>query len=159
MELLVLNSWVTDTKLTLRFSNKDRTGFKYCLFDTAQKFQSDSERRLAVILEREKLKWFRPAKGQFQIFYKSVVDHLEYQPDFVTESSDCIYMLEPKAANQMNEQDVVSKRDAAAKWCEHASAHTMSYGGKPWKYVLIPHDAIVDNMTIAGLADRFGCAA
>ncbi|HTU48390.1 MAG TPA: DEAD/DEAH box helicase family protein [Bryobacteraceae bacterium] len=154
-----------DTVLDYRVSPEDKSnmakylfgGFKYCLFDTPQKFQSDSERRLAVILEREKLKWFRPAKGQFQIFYKSAADHLEYQPDFVTESSDCIYMLEPKAANQMNEQDVMSKRDAATKWCEHASTHTMRYGGKPWKYVLIPHDAIVDNMTIAGLADRFVC--
>lgn len=154
-----------DAVLDYRVSPKDKSnmakylfgGFKYCLFDTPQKFQSDSERRLAVILEREKLKWFRPAKGQFQIFYKSGADHLEYQPDFVAESSDCIYMLEPKAANQMDEQEVVSKRDAATKWCEHAATHAMSYGGKPWKYVLIPHDTIVDNMTIAGLSNRFVC--
>jgi type III restriction enzyme len=154
-----------DAVLDYRASPEDKSnmakylfgGFKYCLFDTPQKFQSDPERRLAVILEREKAKWFRPARGQFQIFYKSGADQLEYQPDFVTESSNCIYMLEPKAANQMNELQVVSKREVAAKWCELASAHTMSYGGKPWKYALVPHDAIVDNMTIAGLVDRFVC--
>jgi type III restriction enzyme len=112
---------------------------------------------LAVILEREKVKWFRPARGQFQIFFKSGGDHLEYQPDFVTESSDCIYMLEPKAANQINEQEVLAKRDAATTWCKQASDHAISYHGKPWKFVLIPHDAIVDNMTVAGLADRFVC--
>jgi len=56
---------------------------------------SDSGRRLAVILERERLKWSKPRKGQFQIFYKWGSDHPEYQPDFVAEADDCIYMLEP----------------------------------------------------------------
>jgi type III restriction enzyme len=154
-----------DALLDYRVSPEDKSniakyvfgGFKYCLFDTPQKFQPDSERRLAVILEREKSKWFRPAKGQFQIFYKTGADYLEYQPDFVAETSDCIYMLEPKAANQMNEPEVLAKRDAAAKWCEHATGHAITYGGKLWKYVLIPHDAIADNMTMRGLADRFAC--
>ena len=27
--------------------------------------------------------------------------------------------------------------------------------GKPWKYLLIPHDEIAENMTLAGLASRF----
>ena len=45
-------------------------GFSRCLANVA-KFQSDSERKLAVILEREALKWLRPAKGQFQMFYRS----------------------------------------------------------------------------------------
>ena len=38
------------------------SGFAKCLY-AVQKFQSDSERKLAVILEREALKWFKPAKG------------------------------------------------------------------------------------------------
>ena len=74
-------------------------GFNRCLYPV-QKFQSDAERKLAVILDREALKWFKPAKGQFQIFYKSGADHLEYQPDFVAETEDSIYMLEPKAKNR-----------------------------------------------------------
>jgi hypothetical protein len=64
-------------------------GFKRCLF-YSQKFQSDTERRMAVILDREALKWFRPAKGQFQIFYRWIGDHPEYQPDFVAESEDAV---------------------------------------------------------------------
>ena len=28
-------------------------------------------------------------------------------------------------------------------------------GGKPWQYVLIPHDAIAENATLDGLARRF----
>jgi type III restriction enzyme len=132
-------------------------GFKKCLYPV-QKFQSDSERKLALILDRETLKWFKPAKGQFQIFYKSGADQLEYQPDFVAESESQIYMLEPKARNEMTDSDVIAKRDAATKWCKHASDHAASYGGKLWKYVLIPHDAVTENMTIKVLSANFGNA-
>jgi len=128
--------------------------FNRCLYPV-QKFQSDSERKLAVILDREAEKWFRPAKGQFQLFYCWNSDHLEYQPDFVTETTDCIYMLEPKARNEMNDADVQAKKDAAVQWCRHATHHAVSHDGKPWKYLLIPHDAIAENMTLPGLAGRF----
>jgi type III restriction enzyme len=129
-------------------------GFERCLY-AVQKFQSDSERRLAVILDRDALKWFKPAKGQFQIFYKSGSDHLEYQPDFVAETDSVIYILEPKARNEMSDPDVLAKRDSAVKWCSNASDHATSYGGKLWKYLLIPHDTITDNMTVEGLASHF----
>jgi type III restriction enzyme len=107
-----------------------------------------------VILEREALKWFKPAKGQFQIYYKWGADNPEYQPDFVAETKDRIFMLEPKAANQMNDGEVLAKRDVAEQWCRHASDHAASHGGKPWTYVLIPHDAIAENMTLDGLAKQ-----
>ena len=129
-------------------------GFKRCLYPV-QKFQSDSERKLAVILEREASKWFKPAKGQFQIYYKFGADHLEYQPDFVAEAKTTIYMMEPKARNEMSDDEVLAKQDAAVKWCKQASDHATTCGGKPWLYLLIPHDAITDNMTIAGLAGHF----
>lgn len=129
--------------------------FSRCLFPV-QKFHSESERIMAVILERESKKWFKPAKGQFQIFYKSGADHPEYQPDFVAETDNAIYMLEPKAKNQMRDADVLAKQDAAVQWCRHASTHTATYSGKPWQYVLIPHDAIAENMTLAGLVEAFG---
>jgi type III restriction enzyme len=64
-------------------------------------------------------------------------------------------MLEPKASNQMNDEEVIAKRDVAVKWCKQASEYTSSYGGKPWKYVLIPHDAITENMTLSGLSKQF----
>ncbi len=127
-------------------------GFKRCLYPV-QKFQSDTERKLAVILEREALKWFKPAKGQFQIVYKFGADNPEYQPDFVAETADVIYMLEPKAKNEMEDADVVAKKDAAVKWCKHASDYAKTYKGKPWEYLLIPHDTIAENMTLKGLAD------
>lgn len=129
-------------------------GFVRCLYPV-QKFQSDSERRLAIIADRESQKWFKPAKGQFQIFYLSAGEHLEYQPDFVAETDSTIYMLEPKAKNEMENADVLAKKTAAVKWCKQATDYAQTYGGKPWLYVLIPHDVIAENMTLVGLADQF----
>ena len=130
-------------------------GFQRCLYPV-QKFDSDTERRFAVLLEKESdasiQKWFKPAKGQFQIFYKWGRDHLEYQPDFVVEVNDRIYMVETKARNEMESAEVLAKKAAAVKWCGHASDHARGNGGKPWQYLLIPHDVVAENMTLAGLA-------
>jgi type III restriction enzyme len=128
-------------------------GFQRCLY-ALQKFQSDTERRLAIILDRDTLKWFKPARGQFQMYYKFGADHLEYQPDFVAETADCIYILEAKARNDMYDAEVQAKKDAAVQWCPHATSHAISHGGKPWQYLLIPHDVITENMTIAGLVSQ-----
>ena len=129
-------------------------GFQRCLYAVA-KFQSDSERKLAVILEREAIKWFKPAKGQFQIFYRQGSDHPEYQPDFVAETEKIIYMLEPKARGEVEDPGVQAKKEAALKWCKNASSHAQTYGGKQWEYVLIPHDAIAENVTLEMLARQF----
>jgi type III restriction enzyme len=129
-------------------------GFSRCLYPV-QKFASDAERKLAVILDRDTLKWFKPAKGQFQIFYRQGADHLEYQPDFVAETEEMIFMLEPKARNEMDDEIVLAKKEAALKWCTNASNHALSNGGKPWNYLLIPHDEIAENMTLDGLAKKF----
>jgi type III restriction enzyme len=129
-------------------------GFKNCLYPV-QKFASEAERVLAVILERDAQKWFKPAKGQFLIFYKQGADHPEYQPDFVAETGDAIYMLEPKASNQMTDPVVLAKKEAATRWCKNASDYSASNGGKPWCYVLIPHSSIAVNMTLDGLGKQF----
>lgn len=131
-------------------------GFKRCLYPV-QKFDSEAERVLAVILDRDAAKWFKPARGQFQIYYKQGADHLEYQPDFVAETDAVIYMLEPKASNQMSDVIVLAKMDAAIQWCKNASDYALANGGKAWRYVLIPHTSIAVNMTLDGLAAQFGC--
>ena len=64
-------------------------------------------------------------------------------------------MLEPKARNEMDDPDILAKRDAGVLWCARASDHAATYNGKSWQYVLIPHDAVAENMTLKGLADRF----
>ncbi|MCE2960655.1 MAG: DEAD/DEAH box helicase [Akkermansiaceae bacterium] len=125
-------------------------GFSKCLY-AVQKFHSESERLLSMILEREATKWFKPAKGQFQIYYKSGADHPEYQPDFVAETATAIYMLEPKAKKDMEDPNVIAKMEAATRWCERASDHNAKHGGKPWHYALISHEKIKENMTIEGL--------
>ncbi len=129
-------------------------GFKKCLY-SVQKFQSDPERKMAVILDRESEKWFRPAKGQFQIYYKSGADQPEYQPDFVAETPSVIYMVEPKNKNELQDPDVQAKKEVAETWCQNATNHAKSYGGKRWQYLLIPHDTIAENMTLGGLAAMF----
>lgn len=132
-------------------------GFQRGLY-SVQKFDSDTERRLAIILDRDAQKWFRPASGQFQISYKQGVSQHDYQPDFVAETADCIYMLEPKAKNEMTTPEVLAKKEAALTWCSRATIHALSNGGKPWKYVLMPHDMVDQNMTLAGLASQFAAS-
>jgi type III restriction enzyme len=66
----------------------------------------------------------------------------------VVETKKTKYLCEPKRANEMTDTDVLDKAKAAALWCEHAREN----GGKPWVYLLIPHDAITDNKTLQGLA-------
>jgi len=128
-------------------------GFAKSLY-AVTKFDSDSERFFSVVLENDSdvEKWFRPAKGQFQLFYKSGVDYREYQPDFVAETTDAIYMCEPKMRKEMGDPEVQAKKDAAELWCERATAHTASYGGKPWKHALIAHDLIAVNMSLKRVA-------
>jgi type III restriction enzyme len=127
-------------------------GFARCLYPV-QKFDTDTERRFAVVLETDAtvLKWFRPARGQFQIFYKLGGEHSEYQPDFVAETTDWIYLCETKARSDMETSEVLAKKEAAITWCSYATEHAKTYGGKPWKYLLIPHDLIAENMTLEGM--------
>ncbi|APT33485.1 type III restriction endonuclease subunit R [Methylobacterium phyllosphaerae] len=126
-------------------------GFRRCLYP-ALKFQSNAERKLAIVLDRDSEKWFKPAKGQFQIYYRRGADHPEYVPDFVVEVADRIFMLESKASNQLADPEVMTKRDVAQTWCAHASAYAVRHGGKPWSYVLVPDDSIAENMTLERLA-------
>jgi type III restriction enzyme len=123
-------------------------GFERCLYPL-QKFDSDTERRFCVILERDALKWFKPAKGQFQIYYKLGTEQPEYVPDFVAETDSTIYMVETKARTDVNTQEVQAKADSAARWCKHASDHAVEVGTKPWKYLLLPHDEITESKRLS----------
>ena len=46
--------------------------------------------------------------------------------------------------------------NVAVQWCGWASEHARTYGGKPWRYALIPHDAISENMTIEFMLKQYG---
>ncbi|CAJ9342482.1 Type III restriction-modification enzyme helicase subunit [Burkholderia pseudomallei] len=123
-------------------------GFARCLYPL-QKFDSDTERRFAIILERDTAKWFKPAKGQFQIYYKLGTEQPEYIPDFVAETETTIFMVETKARTDVNTQEVQAKAAAAARWCTYASDHAATVGTKPWKYMLVPHDEINESKRLS----------
>ncbi|ASC65386.1 MULTISPECIES: DEAD/DEAH box helicase family protein [Achromobacter] len=123
-------------------------GFARCLYPL-QKFDSDTERRFAIILERDATKWLKPAKGQFQIYYKLGTEQPEYIPDFVAETDATIFMVETKARADINTQEVQAKAAAAMRWCKHASDHAANVGTKPWKYLLVPHDEVSESKRLA----------
>jgi type III restriction enzyme len=123
-------------------------GFERCLYPL-QKFDSDTERRFAVILERDALKWLKPAKGQFQIYYKLGTEQPEYVPDFVAETDSTIFMVETKARVDVDTQEVQAKANAAARWCKHASDHAKEIGTKPWKHLLLPHDEVAESKRLS----------
>jgi type III restriction enzyme len=50
----------------------------------------------------------------------------------------------------------MAKKEAAITWCKNASDYAIANGGKPWRYVLIPHNAIAQNMTLEGLVQQYG---
>ena len=124
-------------------------GFTRCLYPL-QKFDSDTERRFAIVLERDSQKWFKPAKGQFQIYYKLGTEQPEYIPDFVAEIDSAILMVETKARGDMNTQEVQAKAAAAMQWCKHASDYEATIGAKTWKYLLVPHDEITESIQLSG---------
>lgn len=52
----------------------------------------------------------------------------------------------------MQDTDDQAKTRAATLWRQRATQHT---GGNPWKYLLIPLDAIDESKTLAGLAAKY----
>ncbi|OQP01000.1 type III restriction endonuclease subunit R [Geobacillus sp. 44C] len=125
-------------------------GFKKCLYRT-QKFESDAERKFAVICENDPsvLKWLKPTKNHIKIYYNQTQ---AYMPDFIVETEEKMYLCEIKATNRIEEdREVELKAQAAITWCEHASNHARENNGKEWVYLLIPHDDVDSNKTIKGL--------
>lgn len=110
---------------------------------TLYKFDSNTERIFAIVLENDKdvLKWLRPSPKQFNIYYGSGGTS-RYEPDFIVETSDKIYMVETKASNEINSTPVKEKATAAVVYCEAASEWNAANGGKPWEYALISHDEV-----------------
>lgn len=70
-------------------------------------------------------------------------------PDFVAELDSMIFMVETKARGDIDTQEVQAKAAAASRWCRHASEHSATVGGKQWRYLLVPHDEIVESRRLA----------
>lgn len=107
------------------------------------KFDSDSERLFAIILEHDNdvLKWLRPALGQFKLYWDDQHSR-QYEPDFIIEINDNIYMCEVKAKDQIQNDEVQKKSEVAKTYCAEVSKYNITHGKKPWQYLLIPHDEI-----------------
>jgi type III restriction enzyme len=127
---------------------------KACHFE--YKFDSKTEQDLAFVLENDAavIKWLRPAPNQFRIYWDN--NSKKYEPDFVVETADTIYMIETKAANNVNDADVQAKKQAAEKYCKHASDYTVQHGGKAWKYMLLSHTDIAKTVSMNYLIAKFG---
>lgn len=133
-------------------------GFERCMYPL-QKFDSRPEKTFATILEDDRdstLKWFKPALGQFRIYYDAGTGGERiYNPDFVVESSSGKLICEVKRTGDIDDVEVQAKARAAATWCENATAHELANGGKKWKYLLIPDAEISAASTLGYLADNF----
>ena len=117
-------------------------GFKKACH-TLYKFDSNSERILAVVLENDNavLKWMRPSPKQFNIYY-GPGGCSRYEPDFIVETVSQIFMVETKARKELLANDVLEKAKAAQVYCQAASKWNADHDGKPWAYALIPHDEV-----------------
>ena len=106
------------------------------------KFDSKTEHDFSFVLENDKkvLRWLRPAREQFSIYWSN--GSKRYEPDFIVETTDTIYMVETKAATNVSTDEVQQKKAAAEEYCRHASEFTAENGGKPWRYILLPHDVV-----------------
>lgn len=117
-------------------------GFKKACH-TLYKFDSNTERIFAMVLENdaEVLKWMRPSPKQFNIYY-GPGGYSRYEPDFVVETENEIFMVETKAQKDLKDADVLEKAKAATVYCEAASTWNADHAGKPWHYALVSHDEV-----------------
>ena len=116
-------------------------GFKKSYY-TKYRFDSSTELDFSFILEtnNEVLKWIRPVPNQFNIYWSNGAK--KYEPDFIVETADAIYMCETKAEKDVCDPDVQAKAEAAHKFCRSATEFTSQNGGKPWHYIIIPHTLV-----------------
>lgn len=129
-------------------------GFEKSVYDK-QRFQSDPERRFAVILENDGqvLRWIKPQKEDLMISLPK--DGGYYVPDFVVETEDAKYVCEVKARDELSSPDVKEKAKACLQWCEGANQHARQHKGKPWSYLLIPHDDVDEQRSFSGLVESY----
>lgn len=120
------------------------------------KFDSNPEKIFSIILEDDDYveKWLRPASKQFNIYWDEYKTQ-KYEPDFIVETEEYIYMVEPKMNKELKSEEVRLKSLAALKYCNAVNQHNKGKNNKEWKYILIPHDKIELNSTFKYLAETY----
>lgn len=114
------------------------TGYKKSYYP-ANAFDSDTERQFSIILEEDPdvIRWIKPPLNQLGLFWKA---GQQYNPDFLVETTTGKYMVEVKALNEVNNEEVVSKAREGIRWCSFAT--TADPDHKTWEYRLISDDNI-----------------
>ena len=132
------------------------TGFKKALHPI-YKFDSAPERRFSIVCETdpEVQKWLRPAPKQFNLFYDG---NRRYEPDFVVETSDTMYLVEIKGEDRLNDEDNLHKKQRAVRYCQVANVYCEGNGLKTWKYLYIPSQQVQTTSSFNMLAQRFEVA-
>lgn len=162
-DLIMFTGFVKNTKKDGRLNFKkdvsDKKNIRKYIFEGYKKpfypensFDSDDERRLAVILEEDEevIRYIKPPLNQMGLYYRA---GKQYNPDFLIETKDAKYMIEVKAANQTDQEDVIEKARAGIKWCECATQVDADH--KKWEYRMIPGEKIAIGNTfkyVAGMA-------
>ena len=128
-------------------------GIKKGIFENT-KFDSVPELTLAKILEKETfvINWLRPARDEFNITYNH---GNRYEPDFVVESDQMIYLVEVKADNQLEDEEVIEKKKKAIHYCKIVSEWAKVNNKKEWRYVFIPASKIQTNSSFENLVKMY----
>jgi type III restriction enzyme len=149
-DLILFRKFVKNVKEDgkVRFDKpfSDKSNIKQYLFTGYKKsyypsnaFDSDTERLFSIILEEDPdvIRWIKPPLNQLGLFWKA---GQQYNPDFLVETFSGKFMVEVKALNEVNSEEVVSKAREGTKWCRFAS--TADPDHKKWEYRLISDDNI-----------------
>lgn len=133
------------------------TGIKKGVFEEVNLDSAEGELSFARIIERDEdvLNWLRPSPKEFNITYNHGKN---YEPDFVVETEDMIYLVEVKAEKDMNDPDVIAKKKRGILYCETVTHWSEANGFKPWKYLFIPANQIYPNSTFMMIAKKFAVA-
>lgn len=128
-------------------------GIKKGVFDRA-KFDSHPELLLARVLvyDTDVQNWLRPAPQEFNITYNH--GH-SYEPNFVVETENVIYLVEVKGEDKLNDPDVMAKKKRGIQYCEVATRWGKANGYKEWRYLFIPSKQVMPNSSFMQLAKQF----
>jgi len=130
------------------------TGIKKGVFSEIKVDSHEGELTFARLVERDNdvINWLRPAPRQFNITYNH---GRNYEPDFVVETDDTIYLVEVKQEDKINNPDIIAKKKRGIQYCQTVTRWSEANSRKPWKYLFIPSKQVLPNTTFQIIVKRF----
>ena len=89
--------------------------------------------------------------GQLKIYYSGT---RQYQPDFIVETTDNIYIAEIKASNRIDDLEVKLKMEAVQRYCDNVNIIYEGTGAKTWRYMLLLDTELGRSVDFAYLEKR-----